>query len=106
VEVLDYETLVADFESKLVTQLRNFGAGAEYLEMWVPDQDPVKSILNMVEAAEAYGRPDIAVRVAADTLPAGQLDALISTVGDLGRIEVRNEAAGMLIVVTNIGRRQ
>ena len=34
---------------------------ADYLEMWVPDDDPVKSLLNMVEAAEAYGRDEIAI---------------------------------------------
>jgi hypothetical protein len=103
VEVLDYETLVADFEAKLVTQLRSFGPDAEYLEMWVPDQDPVKSILNMVEAAEAFGRRDIAVRVEAKTLAAGQVEALVSQISALGQIEVRPEHAGMLILVTDIG---
>lgn len=103
-EVLSYEQLVADFETKLLTQLRSFGAGAEYLEMWVPDQDPVKSILNMVEAAEAYGRSDLAVKVDAATLPSNQIGALVSEIGTLGRVEARPYEGGTVIVVTHIGQ--
>jgi len=104
VEVLDYERLVADFETKLVTQLRKFGTDAEYLEMWVPDENPVKSILNMVEAAEAYGQADIAVRVGAQTLPTACVAELVRQVSGLGDIEVRPEGGQTLIVVTNIGQ--
>ena len=64
---LNYETLVKAFEEALVTKLRGHGAEAEYLEMWVPDEDPVKSILNMVEAAEAFGRDEIAIEVSSTT---------------------------------------
>lgn len=102
-EVLNYEELVADFETKLVTQLRSFGVAAEYLETWVPDEDPVKSILNMVEAAEAHGRKDIAVRVGDSTLPRDQIDALVAEIGTLGHVEARADAGSTLIVVTDIG---
>jgi hypothetical protein len=105
VDVLNYEALVANFESKLLTQLRSFGADAEYLEMWVPDQDPVKSILNMVEAAESFGQREVAIRVAAKTLPANRVDVLVAEVGNLACVDVQPEDEGMLIVVTNIGTR-
>jgi hypothetical protein len=103
VEVLDYEQLVADFETKLVTQLRKFGADANYLEMWVPDQDPVKSILNMVEAAEAYGQDEIAVSVASVTMPPDRIDALVAKVGGLARIAASPAADKVVITVTGIG---
>jgi hypothetical protein len=103
VEVLDYEQLVADFEAKLVTQLRKFGADAEYLEMWVPDENRVKSILNMVEAAEAYGRDTIAVRVAADTMPQDRIDELVRQIGNLGSVAVERSQDKVLITVTKIG---
>jgi hypothetical protein len=104
VEVLSYEALVTDFETKLVSQLRSFAPGAEYLEMWVPDDDPVKSILNMVEAAEAYGRNDLAVRVESATLPPDRISDLIGEVGKLGRVEARACDGGTLIYVTDIGQ--
>ncbi len=102
-EVLDYEQLVADFETKLVTQLRNFGANAEYLEIWVPDENRVKSILNMVEAAEAYGRGAISVRVAAKSMPSERIDELVKQVGSLGSVAVRHDEGKLLITVTKIG---
>ena len=103
VEVLDYEQLVADFESKLVTQLRKFGSDAEYLEMWVPDANPVKSILNMVEAAEAFGQGEIAVRVASNTMPPDRVDELVAQIGKLGNVAVSREGDRVVIAVTEIG---
>lgn len=103
-EVLDYERLVADFETKLVTQLRSMGAEADYLEIWVPDANPVKSILNMVEAAEAFGRDEIAVRVALGTLTAEQASELMKEVAGLGHLVVRPENDHTLIIVTGIGK--
>ena len=102
-EVLDYELLVADFESKLVTQLRKFNTDSEYLEMWVPDQNPVRSILNMVEAAEAFGQSEIKVRIAATTMPPERVSELVSQIGDLGRVDVRPAADKVVIAVTGIG---
>ena len=104
-DVLDYEQLVADFETKLLTQLRKHGSDLDYLEMWVPDDDPVKSILNMVEAAAAYGQDAIAVRVGSNALGAEQIAALAGQVQNLGRTEVIPEANGTLIVVTSINER-
>ena len=102
-EVLDYERLVADFETKLVTQLRKFGTDAEYLEMWVPDENPVKSILNMVEAAEAFGQNEIIVQIASNTMPPERVMELVAKIGDLGHVDVRPAADKIVIAVTEIG---
>jgi len=102
--VLAYEDLVEDFNRSLVTQLRRHGAEAEYLETWVPDEDPVKSIVNMVEAAGAYGRDELRVSVAAATLPAARHAALRAELGALGRVEIRPAGERSEIVVTGIGR--
>lgn len=99
---LNYETLVRAFEDALVTKLRGHGAEADYLEMWVPDEDPVKSILNMVEAAEAYGREEIAIEVAAETLTDTQVNELLSVLGDIGSARVTVRAGGRLIEVTGL----
>jgi len=103
VEILDYERLVADFESKLVTQLRKFSIDSEYLEMWVPDQNPVKSILNMVEAAEAFGQSEIMVQIASTTMPPDRVSELVNQIGDLGRVDVQPVADKVVITVRGIG---
>ncbi len=99
---LNYEVLVRAFEDALVTKLRGHGAEADYLEMWVPDEDPVKSILNMVEAAEAYGRDDIAIEVSADTLTDTQVNELLSVLSDIGSARVTAQAGERLIEVTGL----
>jgi hypothetical protein len=99
---LNYEVLVKAFEEALVTKLRGHGAEADYLEMWVPDEDPVKSILNMVEAAEAFGRNDIAIEVSSETLSDGQVNELLSVLSDIGSAEVTARADGRLVEVTGL----
>ena len=99
---LNYEGLVRAFEDALVTKLRGHGAEADYLEMWVPDEDPVKSILNMVEAAEAYGRDDIAIEVSADTLTGRQAEDLLALLGEIGSARMTARAEGRLIEVAGL----
>jgi len=100
---LAYEQLVEDFNRKLLTQLRGHGAEAEYLEMWVPDEDPVKSIVNMVEAASAYGQAELRVSVAEATLPRARHAALAAELGAFGRVDIRPSGERSEIVVTGIG---
>ena len=100
--VLNYERLVAEFEDSLLTKLRGHGPAADYLEMWVPDPDPVKSILNMVEAAEAYGREEIAIEAAKGTLAAGPLEKLRARLGELGQVNIEEAADANLIQVTGM----
>lgn len=102
IAALNYEDLVGAFEEALVTKLRGHAAEAEYLEMWVPDEDPVKSILNMVEAAEAYGREEIAVEVASNTLSDAQVNELLGVLRDIGAVEITARKPGHLIVVTEL----
>ena len=99
---LNYEVLVQAFEESLVTKLRGHGAEADYLEMWVPDEDPVKSILNMVEAAEAYGRDDIVIEVSAATLSAPRLEELAAVLSAMGSATITATADGRLIEVTGL----
>ena len=101
-EVLDYEELVRAFETALMTKLRGHGAEAEYLEMWVPDENPVKSLLNMVEAAEAYGRDDIAIRVTAETLSDEQIKVLLMKLGDIGAVEITPMGSDRVIEVREL----
>lgn len=104
-EVLDYSRLVSDFEAKLVTQLRNHSAKTTFLESWVPDQDPVKSVLNMVEAAAAYGQAEMAVRFGAAALSVAQLRALITEISPLADVSVHAPSTDddTILVMTRIG---
>jgi hypothetical protein len=98
-DALSYEEIVGDFQSKLVTQLRSHGSSIEYLEMWVPDADPVRSILNMIEAAQAYGQSDLKLRVGKSTLSAAQIEELRAEAASLASVSIAAEEAAWLVSV-------
>lgn len=92
--VFDYEPLLADFNHKLNTQLRGHGADSDYLEAWVPDEDPVKSILNMAESAIASGCAAMKVRFAAATMDEAQRRALVAAVQGFAEARIAGHAGG------------
>jgi hypothetical protein len=55
-EIVDYDHHAAVFEDSLVTKLRGNVPKEKYLELWVPDADPVTGVLNMIDAAFEAGR--------------------------------------------------
>jgi hypothetical protein len=101
-----YETLVATYQRALVNVLRGHSAGKDYLELWVPDEDPVKSILNMIEAAQAAGRAALAIEVSADTLAPEQLCRLQELAGTYGEASVALATAGYIIELANLQKRR
>ena len=85
---LKYERLVAEFMDGLLNTLRSHGTSKEFLAMWVPDDDLVKSIFNMVEAAKSAGETEFALEVSTQTIKAAQIDTLKELVKSLGDFEV------------------
>lgn len=92
-EILDYETLVMEFEESLLTKLRGHASSADYLELWVPDSDPVKSLLNMADAAQLGGKPLIVVRIQHATLDEAGIDRLRIEIGSGGALSVENKGS-------------
>jgi hypothetical protein len=101
-ETLNYEDLVSDYNNRLVSQLRNHAASVRFLEMWVPDEDPCRSIFNMAEAAQAYGQTDLCVRVKKSTLSSAALPALRDAASQMGTIALEDEGVSWLISIGNL----
>ena len=97
--VFEFEALTADFHRKLVTQLRNHGADSEYLETWVPDEDPIRSIINMAELALAAGCQDLVVRFSSGTMDEGQRRDLMTAASELGSPRIETTADGFALNV-------
>ena len=102
--VAEYEALVASYNDRLLNQLRGHGVDLEFLEMWVPDEDAVSSIINMVEAAEAYGTADFSLYVGTSTLSGTELADLSARLGGLAGTEVTTEGGRHLVRFSDIGR--
>jgi hypothetical protein len=91
-DILDYDALVREFEDGLVNNLRRHGVGDDFLEMWVPDPDPVLGVLNMAEAAESYGLTGVSIRVSKEMVP------------DSRRAELEGALAGLgAVIITDLG---
>jgi hypothetical protein len=97
--VVDYDQVTATYVSGLNTQLRGFRGGARFLEHWVHDPDPVKSIVNMIEAAETDGLPDVTVVIGAGTQAAVDMARLDKLAAELGQVAKEERAGGLALTV-------
>ena len=79
---IDYDALLAAYRESLVTVLRGFSAGPAFLEAWVPDEDPVRSVVSVVEAAREAGLAGLELDVSPGSVDVEGLKAsLASTAG-------------------------
>jgi hypothetical protein len=84
---VDYDKLVHEYETSLVTKLRGHGAGSLF-DLWVPDSDPARGILNMVEAAWAAGQQELEIHVSAATLDEAGLARMRALVTEIGSVSI------------------
>jgi hypothetical protein len=102
-EPIDYEALVESYNDRLLNQLRSHGVDHAFLEMWVPDEDPVTSILNMVEAAEADGTAGFSLRLRPETLSREGYGVLAETIRPIASIETEIGRDHGLVHIRDIG---
>ena len=51
----DYEVLLTDYVNSIENKLRGFRQSFDMLDLWVPDEDHEKSILNLIESVQISG---------------------------------------------------
>lgn len=64
--IIDYDALVTAYNTSLVTHLRGHTAGADFLELWVPDEDPVQGLVDLADAAMQRQVGEMRIRISAD----------------------------------------
>ncbi len=101
---LDYDRLAREYNTSLTDKLRGHGAQGTFLEHWVPDEDPIRGLLNMIEAAEIDRLDAISIQVSAQTLGMGDLGRLREMAEGLASIDITAQEASFLIEATGIGR--
>lgn len=101
-QAINYEQLVESYENRLLNQLRSHGVDLDFLEMWVPDEDTASSILNMAEAAGAFGVESFTVRVNRDTLPAARTDDLKNALAPISDVAIDEHEDHCLVHISNI----
>jgi len=96
---VDYDRLVHAYKDSLVTTLRGFTPGADFLALWVPDDDHHKSILNLVESAESAGLKGVSVRIGAETARTLDVTRLESMLADFGTVRAAADGDGILLEI-------
>lgn len=99
---LDYEVIVAEYWENLNTVLRNFRPATEYLDLWVPDEDHIKSILNMIESAQIAGQHGIALYIGPDTLNDIDVAQLKEQAAEFGKVHIEMEGDGLVFEIAEI----
>jgi len=96
---IDYQALVTEYNDALFNVLRGFRPKYEFLEMWVPDTDPHKSIINLLEAAQLSGEHQVSLALNATTLTNLDVDALSDAARELGQVDQEALEQGLIFKV-------
>lgn len=96
-EIVDYDRLALLFEESLTQKLRGNRPEEQYLELWVPDSDPVKGVLNMIDAAFEAGRESIAIRIGTRLLPRERWNELRARGEAIARLEMAEVEDGVVV---------
>lgn len=101
---LDYDALYEGYLASLVDNLRGFRAAAPGLELWVPDEDPLTSVRNMLDAASTVGRARLVVRLSPKTFGALGKDParLLAMAEPYGEARVSLEGGAAVLDVSGL----
>src|SRR5947207_8979963 len=100
-DILDYADLVARYQTGLIENLRSFGFQTEYLDLWVPDEDLSRSLLNLFDAAAAVGHRSLAVRVPVNALALKQA-GLPDHAAKRGRFSMDDGDRGAVVRISDL----
>src|SRR5205823_7950137 len=94
--------MVDAYSANLEATLRGFRPAEELLDTWVPDDDPVRSLSSLVEAAQLGGSDSVSVRVANGTIEHLSLPFLEEKLGAIGEVISTEEPAAVVFTVSNL----
>jgi hypothetical protein len=101
-ETIDYEQTVQQFNQALIHTLRNHSVGGSFLDLWVPDADPILGITSMVDSARIFGIPEITIRFRAATVHRGRLQELEQKLTGVGKISLEVQDGAILLRVADM----
>ncbi len=100
----EYENLVNMFENALLTELRGHGSGSDFLRTWVPDPEPVKSLINMADAADVEGVESFEVDIATAALSPADMKELSDALKGVFMIKLdASKAQRVILAFTRSG---
>ena len=101
-DILDYSDLIRRYETGLIENLRNFGFQTEYLDLWVPDANLSRSLLNLFDAAAEVGHRSLAVRVPANAIAGLKQAGLPDLAAKRGRFSIEDGIGGAVLRIADL----
>ena len=101
-KILDYDALVETYSANLDVTLRGFRPAEEMLDTWVPDDDAVRSLASLVEAAQLCGSDSVAVRISRKTLEGNSPAAPKEKLASLGEVALIEEKDSVVFTVSRL----
>lgn len=99
-QILDYDELARAYEETLLTTLRGHAAAAPFLDIWVPDDDPLRGLLSMVEAAQASGQDELSVKILRSSVGDNAEDRIKTEIGSVGHVAVDEDNSHLVVQVS------
>ncbi len=101
-DVLDYADLVARYEAGLIDTLRSFGFQTDYLDLWVPDEDLTRSLLNLFDAAAEAGHTALSVRISPEAAAEAKAAGLPDKAASRGRVSFQGGGGSVILRIDNL----
>lgn len=101
-KILDYDKLVEAYGANLDVTLRGFRPADEMLDTWVPDEDPVRSLASLVEAAQLCGSDSVAVRITRKALQSNSSASPEEKLASLGEAVATEEKDSVVFTVSRL----
>lgn len=98
--MLDLDMLTESYNRMLIERLRGFGFDEDFLGLWVPDEDPLRNLVSLLEAAASHGLAELAVAVSADYRRKLDEPLLMAALAPLGTARFEATPTGMTCHVT------
>ncbi len=84
----NYEDLLTDYQNNIENKLRGFRQPFDMLDLWVPDEDHQKSILNLIESVQISGNETFTISLNKQILANIDLHALEKTLSSFVNLEI------------------
>ena len=100
--IIDYGELVSVYWDNLSTKLRKFHPGAEVLDTWVPDANHIKSIINLLDAAQLAEQDNIEIFINAQMLETINVSKLLEVASEFGDVNLKECSGGKTLEVYHL----
>jgi NifU-like protein involved in Fe-S cluster formation len=96
-EAINYEDLVREYNLSLNSVLRGFRPKYDFLELWVPDANHLRSVKNLVESALDQNHKTFSLYFSPAILKEIEWDKLVQELEKICKVEQKSEGGGKML---------